>query len=328
MDRAWIEPKAVSGAEEGSFFQKSPMLSIVTTAYNEVGNVEPFLTRTLTALRQLPVESEIIYIDDGSTDGTSEAVEKFIQSNPNVTVALIRHPSRLGITAAVEESVAVAKGKWLCLLPADLESLPNVDIPILYRAVDDETDMVMGIRQGRKDGKFLSSRLYNLLNGWLFGVKLSDANWIKLIRRETMVGIRLRSNWHRYMVPILAHYGCRIKEVETPWYPRLYGSSKFGLKRFPGSLADMLTIKFLLTYGKRPFLFFGWVSAMTGIVSLVFLFSLLLTNAAETKKWVTVLVLFAVSLTVGLVSLGIGLVAEICNGTDLKDRAGNVHGQL
>lgn len=296
----------------------TPTLSIVTTAHNEAGNVAPFLTRVVEAARRLSVEAEIIYIDDGSTDGTAHAVREFIRLHPGIDVHLIQHASRLGITAAVEESGRLARGEWLCLLPADLESLPDIDIPLLYETLDADTDLVAGVRQGRNDGKLLASRAYNLLNGWLFGVWLRDANWVKLIRTDRMRGLRLRSHWHRYLVPILVHGGCRVKEVSTPWHPRSYGTSKFGVRRLPESLADMLTVKFLLTYGRRPFLFFGWVSAGSVLLSLVCLWIAVTAGAPQAKTWTAALILSGALLTLAGVSIGLGLLGELCLGAEIR----------
>jgi glycosyltransferase involved in cell wall biosynthesis len=289
----------------------SCVLSVATTAHNEVGNVDSFLARTVSALRGLGVESEVIYVDDGSTDGTSQAVSAAIPLYPDIPIHLVRHPLCKGITAAMMQTASIARGEWICFLPADLESLPDVDIPILFQAKEDGVDVVVGLRQGRMDGKVLASALYNLLNRFLFGVRLRDANWIKLVRRVTLSGIHLRSDWHRYLVPILAANGCCIKEVETPWNRRVYGSSKFGLRRFPGSLADLITIKFLLTYGRRPFLFFGWTSAVAILISCVALLVALCVDVIAMKTWVSFLVLSGVSLVVGLMSLGMGLLGEL-----------------
>lgn len=285
-------------------------LSIVTTARNEVGNVDPFLTGALSALDRLGIVGEVIYFDDASRDGTGDAVRAFAASHPEARIVLVRHGTRRGITAAIQESLGLATGKAVCYVPADLESRPEVDIPLLYRAMDASTDIVVGARRGRADGKLLASRIYNALNRLLFGVDLRDANWIKLIRRERMSGLRLRSEWHRLLVPILVHRGCTVKEVETEWHQRTYGQSHFGLKRFPKSLADIMAVKVALALGDRPLLGF-LVAALASfglagvalITALTFMHSLL----AWTAAWVV----FGTFVVIGAIALGTGLAVEL-----------------
>lgn len=293
-------------------------LSVVTTAHNEAGNAEPFLSGVVAAIERLGVASEIVYIDDGSTDGTAEAVEAFMRSHPEAGVRLIRHPRKCGMTAALEEAPALARGEFICLVPADLESRPETDIPLLYGAADEGTDLVVGVRQGRKDGKALASKVYNMLNLGLFGIRLRDANWIKLIRRERMLGLRLRADWHRFLVALLDIDPKRIKEVVTPWHRRTYGASKFGLKRFSGSLADMVTIKLLLSYGRRPLLLFGWMGAALFVVSIAAMAVAAATPHAESKIWTAALVLWGITLTASLLSLGLGIIGEIILGSDVR----------
>lgn len=292
-------------------------LSVVTTAHNESGNVYPFLSGVLEGVKTLGVSAEIIYIDDGSVDGTSDAVCRFEQEpihNPTVPIRLIRHPSRRGISAALEEGIRLAKGEYVCFLPADLESLPAADIPILYEAMDPQSDVVVGWRKGRRDGKLLASKLSALLNKWLFKIDLHDANWIKLIRREKAKGLTLRSDWHRYLLPLLAHRGCKIKEVETQWHPRTYGQSKFGLKRFPISLADLIAIKFLLKYGGKPLLPFGWAAVGAFTAGMVLLAISFFSAEENLKGGVLAGVFAGFSFIFGGLCIAIALVAELLLG--------------
>lgn len=243
---------------------EAPELSIVTSAYNEVGNVERFLSGALQAVEKLGVSAEIVFFDDGSIDGTGAAVTAFASRGRanNVPIKLVSRPHKMGITATIVDTYPNTAGRYVCLVPSDLESLPEDDIPVLYGAMDDDTDVVVGWRKDRGDGKLLASKIYNSINWWLFGVRLHDMNWIKLIRRDKLRDLRLRSDWHRFLVPILAQKrGCRFKEVVTQWHQRRYGRSNFGLKRFSIAIADLITVKLLLAYGDRPLLFFGYCAA-------------------------------------------------------------------
>jgi len=205
----------------------------------------------------------------------------------------------------------------VCLLPADLESLPEIDIPILYNAMDNETDVVVGWRKNRGDGKILASKIYNFSNRILFNVKLHDANWIKLVRREKLQNLSLRSDWHRYLIPILVSRGCTVKEVVTEWRERTFGKSNFGLRRLPVSLADMISVKLMLSFSERPLLLFGWlagVSISTSIFSL--LVSLLFTSGGTLRS-----ICFALSevlLLVAAISFIVGLAVDLLRPSDSR----------
>jgi glycosyltransferase involved in cell wall biosynthesis len=290
------------------------VLSIFTTALNEAGNVVPFLSAAQRAIGTLNVAAEIVYIDDGSTDGTGDRVLEFSLQHPETNIRLVRHEQCRGITAAVQESIEVCRGEFICFIPADMESDPAEDVPKLFAAMDADTDVVVGWRKGRDDGKLFASRVYNKLNEFLFDVRLHDANWIRIVRRSKMQGIQLRSDWHRFVVPILAHRGCRFKEVETRWQQRQYGRSNFGLKRFPVSLADMLTLKFLLSYGDRPMLFFLWVAASSALLSVLLTGSAFLTDGSATRSFVLLISTGVGAAVTAVASIGFGLVGELLLG--------------
>jgi dolichol-phosphate mannosyltransferase len=235
-------------------------LSIVTAARDECGNVEPFLRGVETAVVELGVRAEIIFVDDGSRDGTAEAVENFIPMHGAFPIRLFRHRQPSGLSAAIATGFAHARGSLLCLIPADLESRPEYDVPALYRAMDRYTDVVCGRRLRRGDGKELSSRIYAAANRLLFGVHVHDGNWIKLIRREKVAGLWIYRDWHPYLLALLASRGCRVKEVETLWHPRQSGKSKFGFSRIPAGIAAIVAVKIFLGFRDRSLLFSLWLA--------------------------------------------------------------------
>ncbi|MFT5082347.1 MAG: glycosyltransferase involved in cell wall biosynthesis [Lentisphaeria bacterium] len=289
-------------------------LSVVTSALNEVDNVLPFLEESVSALDQLAIEWEIIYIDDGSSDGTGDSVLEYAAQIETNRIRLIRHSRCQGITAAIEQSVNASRGKFVCLLPADMECSPKTDIPALYAAVDEQTDVVVGRRLGRADGKSFASGVYNRINRYLFNVHLHDANWIKLYRREKALGIYLRSEWHRFFIPILASRGCRIKEVGVTWHPRKFGKSNFGLSRFPVSLADMLAVKLLITYSTRPLLFFGWLSCIMCTLAIAALGVSLTAPEGSDHQWFGGLIVSVGAFMTAVINLSVGACAELLLG--------------
>jgi len=299
---------------DNKFDHCSVELSVVTTALNEANNVEPFLSESVEALQALGIEWEILYIDDGSTDGTGDRVLEFASENCHENIRLIRHESCRGITAAIEESIIQSKGEFVCLLPADMECSPKADIPKLYQAMDENVDVVAGRRVGRGDGKSFASGVYNYLNRWLFDVYLHDANWIKLFRRDKAIGINMRSEWHRFFIPILASRGCKMKEVDVNWQPRKHGKSNFGLSRFPVSLADMLAVKLIISYGARPLLPFIYIAFFSLLVSLISLTVGLNIPEHSPRQWGLSLGLSATAMLVSVISFSIGACAELMLG--------------
>ena len=284
-------------------------LSIVTAARNECGNVEGFLRGALAAVAELGVTAEIVFIDDGSGDGTAAAVEEFIRASGAGNIRLLRHRQPSGLSAALATGFAQARGRLVCLVPADLESLPQDDVPRLYRAMDARTDVVCGRRLRRGDGKDLSSRVYAFGNRLLFSVRVHDGNWIKLVRREKLAGLWIYPDWHRFLMAMLARRGCRIKEVETLWHRRQSGKSKYGLARIPAGIAGAIAVKTFLSFRDRALLFFLWVALWLGLGALVLAVAAIWAGH-RALIWVPAWVLCGAMLSAGAVALALGLVLE------------------
>lgn len=288
-------------------------VSVVTSALNEADNVHAFLEQSCRALKELGVFGEIIFVDDGSSDGTGRIASDYAVDHPEFPIHVISHWRPRGLAAGITDGAARARGRLVCFLPADLESAPAEDIPKLFHAMDSETDVVLGRRVGRGDGKRVASGAYNLLNSVLFGVRVRDGNWIKMIRGDCLKGVRLRNDWHPFLVPILAHARCRIKEVDTTWYARSYGQSKFGLNRFARAAAAALSVKFHLTFGARPVLFFFGTAALMSAIGTALLLTSFVVSRRGDRFW-SALQLFSVGFYLaGWISVTTGLVVDILN---------------
>lgn len=281
-------------------------LSIITTARNEAGNTGEFLKRSIDAFNELGVSGEIIFFDDASTDGTLEEAKRFSAAHKTAVIRIIRNPVQKGIVSAIVRGSSVATGTAVCFVPADLESLPDEDIPKLYRALDDDYDVVVGWRQGRQDNKLMASRVYNRLMRFLFGVKVHDANWIKIVRREKLDDLLLLSDWHSVFVGLLAARGCRITEIPTQWHQRKFGTTKFGSRRFANAIAAAISCRAYLTFGERPLLLFLELSAICVLASFCFALAAVLLPGGNV---VLMLAAFS-SLLLGSISASAGLSVE------------------
>jgi glycosyltransferase involved in cell wall biosynthesis len=248
---------------------KAPRVSVLVPARDEMGTLAELVARTergCAALGLVEGQYELVLVDDGSTDGTGALADELARSHPCLRV--LHHRRNLGLTAALRTGFAAVRGEVVLFLPADLESDPESDIPLLVGQLDAGCDVVAGWRQGRKEGKVFASGIYNQVSRWLFGLTAHDMNWIKGFRREVIENLPpLRSDWHRFLLHIAASQGYRIGEVPVQWHKRRAGRSKFGLARIPISLLDVTVVWFLLTFSRAPMRFFGGLGLVSLLVS-------------------------------------------------------------
>jgi glycosyltransferase involved in cell wall biosynthesis len=285
------------------------LVSVVVPARDEERTVARFVERTAKAFATIGRAWELVYVDDGSTDRTVAEVLAAAAAEPRVR--LVRQRRSLGLTEALNRGFREARGDVIVFLPADLESDPQTDIPALLAKLDEGYDVVSGWRQGRRDGKRHASRLANWTCKLLFGLDVHDMNWIKAFRREVTDALALRSSWHRYILVLARDEGYRIGEVKVGYAPRQAGRSKFGFSRLPVSLADVATLKFLLTFQRKPMLFFGAVGAAllasSGLLG-VYLGWLWFSSHTQRRP---LLILAGVVALAGLLVLLVGFLAEL-----------------
>lgn len=228
------------------------MISIVIPAFNEAGSLEQ-LHRELDELsRQQQYELQIIFVDDGSTDGTWPAIEQLAKADSRVLG--IRFRRNFGKAAALSAGFDVAEGEIVVTMDADLQDTP-AEVPKLIAQLDEGLDVVSGWKQDRQDPwhKVWPSKVFNLLVSWMTGVKLHDHNCgLKCFRREVINEVRLYGELHRFVPVLAAARGFRIGEVAVAHRPRTSGVSKYGWSRIPKGLLDLLTVRFITRYGDRP----------------------------------------------------------------------------
>jgi glycosyltransferase involved in cell wall biosynthesis len=231
-------------------------VSIVVPAYNEVENIAPLMEHFSNMFSESKLNGEVILVDDGSTDKTFLKAKE-CQGKYNFLKVAVHRRNR-GLTDALMTGFSRARGKIFVFWPADLQYLPE-EIPKLIERIDDGYDVVCGWKRGSYGIKRFVSFIYNFLSRIIFRVKVHDLNSVKAFRREIVDDIPWRRDWHRYMVVMAADKGYKIGEVKVKLYPRLSGQSKFGFFRIPIGFLDLLSVKFQLSFMKKPLLLFGFL---------------------------------------------------------------------
>lgn len=242
-------------------------ISVVLPVLNEEPNLEPLYQEIHASLSKVGLSYEIIFIDDGSTDGSFELLKKLSASNPSIKI--IRFRKNFGQTAALAAGFRHAKGEVIITLDADRQNDP-ADIPKLIEKINEGYDLVSGWRYDRQD-KWLSRRLpsilANKLISWATDVKLHDYGCtLKAMRSDVAKHITLYGELHRFIPAVASWMGVRIAEVRVNHRPRTAGQSKYGISRVFRVVLDLVTVKFLLSYSGRPIHFFGIPGLICGFI--------------------------------------------------------------
>ncbi len=250
-----------------------PGLSVVVPVFNEEESVRPLYEQIRKVYDALEEPYEIIFVDDGSSDRTSEVLEDVHRTDNQVVVVLLR--KNYGQTAAMAAGFRAARGKVVVSMDGDLQNDP-ADIPRLLSKLDEGYDVVCGWRKERKD-KFISRRIPSVIANWLIGkltgVPIHDNGCsLKAYRAEVIKRVALYSELHRFIPAMSTLTGARIAEIVVRHHARRYGKSKYGISRGWRVFLDLFLIKMLTSFASRPALWFGTLSVpalMFGTVCLV-----------------------------------------------------------
>ncbi|NBW40104.1 glycosyltransferase [bacterium] len=293
-------------------------ISVVVPVYNESENIALCLEELISVLSPLQEPYEIIFIDDGSSDGTPEILTEAAQNNGNVV--LIEFRRNFGQTAAMAAGFEHARYEFVVPMDGDLQNDP-AEIGKMIEKIDEGYDLVAGWRKNRQDAfisRKLPSRIANRIISWATGVSLHDYGCsLKVMRSDVAKSIKLYGEMHRFIPALAAEFGAKIAEVPVNHRPRIHGSSKYGISRTIRVILDLLTVKFLLGFAKRPIHLFGSIGLLSGltggvILALItiqkFLFHVPLGNRP-------ILLLGILLLILGVQFLAFGLLAEVLTRT-------------
>lgn len=288
-------------------------LSVVLPVYDERDNLEPLHARLTDALTLTGRDYEVVYVDDGSTDGSWEVLCRLAAADARVR--LVRLRKNFGQTAALAAGLDHARNPILVTLDADLQNDP-ADIARLVATLESGYDVVSGWRRERRDTwltRRVPSRIANALVRLVSGVRLHDIGCtLRAYRREVLHDVNLYGEMHRFLPVLAAWVGATITEVEVGHHPRAHGRSKYGLPRTYKVIVDLITLKLMGDFSTRPnyvFGTFGVINLILGAAAfLVVAWRVLVLRHLEATPMVFFMVVFVMT---GVFSLFMGFLAEI-----------------
>jgi glycosyltransferase involved in cell wall biosynthesis len=288
------------------------VISVVVPLLNEEHSLEALYHEIANALEPLDQGFEVVFVDDGSTDGSLSVLSRMHDELPNVVVIHLRR--NFGKAAALQAGFLEAKGDLVITIDADLQDDP-AEIPKLLAKLAEGFDLVSGWKTRRNDpfARRLFSRIFNWSTGVISGVRLHDVNCgLKAYRAEVLQGLRIYGELHRF-IPVLASYqGYRVAEIPVNHRARQHGRSRYGPERYIRGFFDLLSVTFMGRYRYRPLHLFGGIGLLMGAVGLVILTYLTTLwfwgHGIGTRPLLTLGVLLMV---VGIQFVSLGLISEL-----------------
>jgi glycosyltransferase involved in cell wall biosynthesis len=253
-----------------------PKLSVCVPFYNEEESIGPLHTAVVEALEPLGVPFEMVFVDDGSRDGTLATAVDLARRDPRVRVVKFRR--NYGQTAAMAAGIEAARGDVIVTMDGDLQNDPR-DIGAFLELMDQGYDIVVGWRHDRQDklvSRKIPSRIANRLIAKVTGVHIRDNGCsLKAYRASLIKRIPLYSEMHRFIPAVANIAGPRVAEIKVRHHARKFGKSKYGLSRVYKVLLDLMVIKTVASFASRPLLWFGMLSLpLMGIATLALGYSI------------------------------------------------------
>ncbi|MBT3796014.1 MAG: glycosyltransferase family 2 protein [Candidatus Marinimicrobia bacterium] len=297
-------------------------ISVIIPVYNEVESINELYNQLLKALQEFS-RYEIIFIDDGSSDGSVETIKKISELDNSIN--LIQFHRNYGKSAALAEGFKHAKGNYIVTMDADLQDDPK-EISNLINKLEEGFDLVSGWKKDRKDplSKRLPSKLFNFVTRLFTGVHIHDFNCgLKIYRKAVVKTLELYGGRHRYIPAMVGQKKFKVSEIIVNHRPRIYGETKYGGSRLFHGLFDLISILFLSKYTQSPMYFFGKIGLITflsGIIIEIYVLYLKYSLGDPFAKHMALLMLGILIIVVGIQFFSIGLVGEmIANSNQDKE---------
>ena len=297
-------------------------ISVVIPIYNEVDSLEQ-LYNELSEVLSVYNSYQIIFVDDGSSDGSIKAISKIIGNDTNAKI--IQFHRNYGKSAALAEGFKNADGEYIVTMDADLQDDPN-EIPNLVKKLEEGFDLVSGWKKDRKDplSKKIPSKFFNFITKLFTGVKFHDFNCgLKIYRQSVVKTLEIYGGRHRYIPALAGYKKFKVAEIIVNHRPRLYGETKYGGSRMFHGFFDLISILFLSKYTQSPLYFFGKIGLFTflsGIGIEIYVLYLKYALNEPFAKHMALLMLGVLIIVVGIQFFSIGLVGEmIANSNQDKE---------
>lgn len=316
-----VERQTDYKAEHPTNDVKDAMLSVVIPLYNERDSLEPLYNELTATLREVGNPYEIIFVNDGSTDGSAEVLTRLCDADPLITAIHLRR--NFGKAAALAEGFKAVNGDIVFTLDADLQDDPK-EIPNFLTKLSEGFDLVSGWKFKRLDpiSKTLPSKLFNKVASMTTGVKLHDFNCgFKAYRREVIEHVNIYGELHRYIPALAFGNGFSVAEIKVNHRSRKYGKSKYGIARFTRGLLDLLTVLFITRYTKKPLHLFGslgLILLLAGTVINIYLAALWIGGAGIGQR--PLLLLGVLLMILGVQFVSHGLLAEMITHQNKEDQ--------
>ena len=297
-------------------------ISVVIPVYNEVESVEQLYKELIKVLSSFD-SYQIIFVDDGSSDGSVNVIKKIVENDINTEI--IQFHRNYGKSAALGEGFKNADGEYIVTMDADLQDDPK-EVPNLIAKLEEGFDLVSGWKKDRKDplSKKIPSKFFNFITRLFTGVKIHDFNCgLKIYRQSVVKTLEIYGGRHRYIPALAGYKNFKVTEIIVNHRPRLYGETKYGGSRMFHGFFDLISIVFLSKYTQSPLYFFGKIGLYTflsGVGIEIYIIYLKYALNEPFAKHMALLMLGVLIIVIGIQFFSIGLVGEmIANSNQYKE---------